>query len=807
MENRQINVSFVPNRTAGAVKTTPMEITSFYEKFSISPAVPYTSAEFKALSRAAQDEIKDIGGYIAGTSKNGRRRAGDITRRCAALLDLDNIPAGLTDYVLQALAAIGAPMVVHSTVKHTPETPRLRAGAVFAEDIDADLYGPVIRVLCHKIQEQMTWFDPSCIEANRLMFFPCHTSDVDPVYRILNPDAPLLDAKAFLTENCPNWRDLDALPRFPREDAEMQGRIDRKAKQEDPTAKGGLIGAFNRAYDIPAAMDAFLPGIYDPIDTNPNRYTYSKGSTYGGAVVYENGKFLFSHHATDPCSGQLVNSFDLVRLHKFGDLDADAKPNTPNNKLPSFKAMSDFILQDGNTLLQRDADRQNAGPREFAGLAAEDPGAWQLGLARDGCGDPLPTIDNIMKILDNDPLLKGKFALNEFAGRGEILGALPWDGSGKRRLWDDTDSDGLYWYMEKHYKCTKRGNIDSALNVHALQHRFNEVADYLTGLTWDGKPRLDTLFIDYLGAEDNAYTRTVCRKSFTAAVARAMDPGCKYDFMPILCGPQGIGKSTLLDKMSCGWFNDSIRTFEGKEASELLQGVWLVEVAELDAFRRTDVSRIKQFLSLRADRYRAAYGRHVRELPRRAVFFGTCNQMEFLQDTTGNRRFWPVDVGNQHDKTVWRDLTPEVIAQIWAEAVARWRAGETLYLSGDVEKYAQQVQEDHREEDPNERLIQEFSLKPIPVDWAKWDLNRRLDYWAGGIVGEVELTERVTICPLEIWCELFHGRKTDHKPADMKLIRDTLSRMPEWERDKIPFHAGTAYGTLRGYRRKKKSYT
>ena len=109
-----------------------------------------------------------------------------------------------------------------------------------------------------------------------------------------------------------------------------------------------------------------------------------------------------------------------------------------------------------------------------------------------------------------------------------------------------------------------------------------------------------------------------------------MEPGCKFDNMLILCGPQGLGKSTLLDRMSKGWYNDSIRTFEGKEASELLQGVWLVEVAELDAFRRTDVSRIKQFLSLRYDRYRAAYGRNVKELPRCCVFFGTCNVSDFL---------------------------------------------------------------------------------------------------------------------------------------------------------------------------------
>lgn len=175
-----------------------------------------------------------------------------------------------------------------------------------------------------------------------------------------------------------------------------------------------------------------------------------------------------------------------------------------------------------------------------------------------------------------------------------------------RRFWDDNDNQGIYWYMERYHHITGNGKIDGALSLHSTAHAFNEIQDYLKGLVWDGTPRLDTLFVDYLGAADDLYTRTVTRKAFTAAVARAMTPGCKYDTMVILSGPQGIGKSTLLDKMSRGWFNDSIRTFEGKEASELLQGVWIVEVGELDAFRRTDVARIKQFLSLRADRFRAA---------------------------------------------------------------------------------------------------------------------------------------------------------------------------------------------------------
>lgn len=370
----------------------------------------------------------------------------------------------------------------------------------------------------------------------------------------------------------------------------------------------------------------------------------------------------------------------------------------------------------------------------------------------------------------------------------------------------DTDSNGLYWYLERMWGITQRGNIDSALDIHAATHAFNEVQDYINGLTWDGVPRLDTLLIDYLGAKDTAYNRAVCRKSFTGAIARAMTPGCKYDTMLILAGPQGIGKSTLLDKMSRGWFNDSIRTFEGKEASELLQGVWLVEIAELDAFRRTDIARIKQFLSLKADRYRAAYGRHVKELPRCCVFFGTCNEMEFLQDTTGNRRFWPVDVGEEKaTKSVFRDLPDETINQLWAEAKMRWQTGEKLYLTGALDAEAKIKQEEHREASVREGLIMEFAERQVPADWAKWSLDRRRDFWAGvahtqeGVT--LELVERDRITAIEVWCELFNGSMRDMKPADTREINGVLGMMKGWKRSGKTLRFGP-YNVQRGYVRK-----
>ena len=354
-------------------------------------------------------------------------------------------------------------------------------------------------------------------------------------------------------------------------------------------------------------------------------------------------------------------------------------------------------------------------------------------------------------------------------------------------MWDDNDNQGLYWYLEKVYKITGNGKIDGALSLHSNRFAFNDVQDYLGTLKgqWDGTPRLDTLFVDYLGAKDTAYTRAVTRKAFVAAVARAINPGCKFDNMVILAGPQGLGKSTLLDKMSKGWFNDSIRTFEGKEASELLRGVWIVEVAELDAFRKTDVSRIKQFLSLRADRFRAAYGRNVKEIPRTCIFFGTTNKQEFLQDTTGNRRFWPIDTGEvRHPKNVWKDLTDDEINQLWAEAYVRWQLGEPLYLTGAIEEEA--------------IARQEFMEQQVPEDWHKWSLDRRRMFWAGSVQGELPLVPRDRICAMEIWCEAFGGSIKEMKSADTKELNAIIAATPGWKKSSKSIRFG-AYGVQRGF--------
>ena len=596
-----------------------------------------------------------------------------------------------------------------------------------------------------------------------------------------------------------DWQDVNSWPQVPGSENAYRRLA---TKQSDPLTKAGVVGAFCRTYDIYAAMETFLEGVYIPVDNS--RYTYSGGSTTGGAVIYDNGLFLYSHHSTDPCCGRLVNSFDLVRIHKFGNADDQAAANTPANRLPSYQMMCELAVADTKVSKQLAKERAESAVSDFAQLTTHEDDESSLNWTTElelnkQTGAIKPTIDNIWIILENDPNLRGKFALNEFSGRGEILGELPWASFVKRRAWSDNDNQGLYWYFEKVYKITGNGKIDGALSPHSEKHKFNDVKNYLMSLQWDGVKRLDTLFVDYLGAENTDYVRTVTRKSFVAAVKRAMEPGCKYDTMLILAGKQGLGKSTLLDKMSCGWFNDGIRTFEGKEASELLQGVWLIEIQELDAFRKTDVARIKQFLSQRYDRFRAAYGRHVKDIPRCCVFFGTTNVDEYLRDRTGNRRFWPVDVNKiPRTKNVFTDLDTEV-DQIWAEAVLRWRIGESIHLVGKIEEEAQRIQEEHRETSNFEGPIVQFLEKPIPEDWQKWSLEKRRMFLNGECASEeTNLVPRDKICALEIWCEMFGGQMKDFPYATALEINDIIRSLPNWTKCRTRF----GYcGLQRGFQR------
>jgi len=796
--DRQITITVGANRRATQWQPQTMLLSELYTRLGVPARGRESLAEYLQMPKSQQDDLKDVGGFVAGTLNGPRRKANAVAGRDLLTLDLDNIPAGGTADVLRRVEGLGCGYCIYSTRKHMASAPRLRVLLPLDRTCTADEYEPCARRMAEYIG--MSLADPSTFEASRLMYWPSSCADAEVAY--YTADKPMLSVDGLLATYT-DWRDYTSWPTVPG--AIAPARL--AAKQGDPLTKKGAVGAFCRIYDIEAAMDLFLPGVYESVDTMPGRFTFTGGSTTGGAVLYDNGKFLFSHHATDPCSGKLVNAFDLVRLHRFGDQDDAAAPETPTNRLPSYTAMCELASSDQKvaTLLldERWEKAQEAfGPAEPTPEGApEDDGSWRRLLDVNTQGSPEKTMKNLKTMLLHDPKLVGRLRLNLFSGRIDIVGSIPWKRPSKTNTWGDDDTAQLRIYLEPFFGKVAKNDVIDALAAAASDQAYHPVQEYLEALQWDGKPRLDRLFIDYLGAEDTAYTRAVTRKAFVAAVARVMRPGCKYDTMLVLVGSQGRHKSTILAKMGGEWFSDSLRTFGDKDSMETIQGTWLNEVAEMQAMSKADVDAVKMFLSKTNDYYRAAYGRYTADRPRQCVFFGTTNSKECLVDLTGGRRFWVVDIDQQlRTKNVFQDLDGEK-DQLWAEAVAYWRLGESLYLPSDLEAVARQVQEEHRARHPWEGLIHDYLQQEIPADWMKWDLLQRQSWRSGGLRYEGKLEPRDRICAAEIWCEVLGKLRGDMRQRDTREINGLLERVPGWSCIGVR-ESGKPYGKQRCFERK-----
>lgn len=791
--DRTITITVGASRKAMHWRAQTLALSEMWEKLRVPARGTETTDSYFKMTKAQQDSLKDVGGFVAGVLEGTRRKADAVRGRDLLTLDLDNIPAGGTDDVLRRIEALGCGYCVYSTRKHLPSAPRLRVLLPLDRTAIADEYEPCARRMADYIGISLA--DPTTFEASRLMYFPSCCADGEYVYR--TADKPMLSVDGLLATYS-DWRDVSAWPQVPG--AASPVRL--ATRQGDPLTKQGIVGAFCRTYSIEGAMAAFIPAAYEPVDNAEGRYTYTGGSTTGGAVLYDDGKFLYSHHATDPCGGKLVNAFDMVRLHRFEGLDDEAQPDTPANRLPSYTAMCELARQDKAVMTLLAKERYAEATEGFTAAEAEDDGAWRLPPMMDinGQGRPEKSLKNLCNALRNDPKLKGLLRLNLFSGRIDLIGTAPWSRPGNAATWCDDDTAQVRVYLEPLFGKVPKNDVIDAVAAVAREQAYHPIKDYLNGLQWDGVARLDGVFIDYLGAEDSAYTRAVTRKSLVAAVARVMHPGCKYDTMPVLVGAQGRHKSTILAKLGGAWFSDSLRTFEGKDAMETIQGTWLDEIPEMQAMGRSDINAVKAFLTKTNDYYRAAYGRYTADRPRQCVFFGTTNSRECLTDTTGGRRFWPIDIDQQpRAKNVFADL-PQERDQIWAEAVACWKGGETLYLDTETEQAARVQQESHRQLHPWEGIIRDFLEKEVPEDWLRWDLPQRLMYWGGNAKGDTKTAPRTRICAVEIWCEALGKPKSDLSKTISREINNILERQEDWKPVGLK-KAGAPYGPQRCFER------
>lgn len=736
---------------------------------------PETYAEYTAAAKADQDNIKDVGGFVGGTLKDGKRGAHTVTGRTILSFDLDFAPEHFyEDYSILADYASAC----YSTHKHRKSKPRYRLLVPLSRTVTADEYEAIARMIASDIG--MDYFDPSTFQPSRLMYWPSCSEDGDYFFDYL--DAPFLNPDKVLARY-PDWTDAT---QWPVSDKEASSHKALAEKQADPAEKPGIIGAFCRAYDIPAAIEKFLPDIYTATEKD-DRYTYAQGSTSSGLVVYDGGKFAFSNHGTDPAGGQLCNAFDLVRIHKFGAEDDKVAGDTPTNKRPSFKAMQMFAAKDDDVRLLLDKEHRDEAVANFED--DPDPDMWRARLSRTAKGVLEKTVLNVKRIFDNDPELQG-LSLNLLSGDIHINDEkpVPWERRGG--AWTDADDAQLYTYIATNFTEFPRQYVMDQKVISAGRHAYHPVKDYLESLpAWDGEPRVDTLLIDYLGAEDNIFTREATAKILTAAVRRIYEPGCKFDTMLVLSGPPSTGKSMIVAKLAGAWFSDNL-TFEDmkdKTAAEKLQGYWILEISEMKGMRKTDVESIKAFVSRQEDIYRAAYAHNTERHPRQCVIFGTVNDISgYLKDITGNRRFWPVEITGETGRHPW-DMTDDERDQIWAEIMFRYRVlGErSLILTKEAEKLATEKQTGALEADDREGIVGEYLDKLLPDTWEHMSLSDRIDFLDDDyeIIGEpVEGTEeRTEVTNIEVWCECFREPMRRIQPRDSYQIGAILKRLG-WEK-------------------------
>ena len=771
MKNRTLTISVGGSRKSTSWAATEITWPSLCDRLRTPIRGRESHEAYMRMPKAQQDALKDIGGFVGGTLRNGRRKAADVTGRDLVTLDLDALRKDGAEAVRAAVSALGCASAIYSTRKHEPSRPRLRVILPLDRTVTAEEYEPIARRVAEWLGIDQA--DPTTFESWRLMYWPSASADSDYIFDI--NDGEFLSADSVL-KTYRDWHDMRDWPQVPGQQSKQR---DLAAKQEDPEGKKGIIGAFCRTYSIRRVMDELIPGVYEPTD-DMDRFTYTGGSTSGGAILYEE-KWLYSHHATDPCSGRLVNAWDLARLHLYGDRDADAQEGTPTNKLPSYQAMRELALQ--NDEIKRILlDENRAQITEDFGTADPD-GDWRTQLAMNTKGDVLGTLVNLRLIFENDPSLQC-VGNDAFMGQSYVYDKLPWDKRTERRVWTDSDDTGAAWYAEAAYGVKDLRRIKMAADATMEAHRRDILQEYLEGLEWDGIPRVDKLLVRYLLAEDTPYTRAVTRKFLTGAVARGMDPGCKFDSVLTLIGAQGCGKSMFSDILGGDWYNDNIQTFTGKEASEQLRGVWIVEIPEVDRFsNKFEASAVKQFITRRDDIYRVPFERRTTPHPRRCAFIASTNASDFLTDSTGNRRWWIVRCrATQENRGADLNELRRERDQVWAEAVALWRAGEPLTLEPELYAEATKKQESAVMDDSWSGIIAEFAARQVPEDWDTRKPEDRMVWWSNEFEFQsVGLVPRKKLCVLEVWCELFRKDKALLDNRTSRRIMNVLRRLNGWK--------------------------
>lgn len=632
-----------------------------------------TMEQYDLMTEEEKKELKaSAGGYIAG-EVNGARKKENIASKWLITIDIDTATPETPATISEALN--GVVYALHSTRSSRPNAPRYRLLMPLPKPVQGLYIGAITRYVADTLKTKGVTADECSYKPAQIMYFPTVSKNQEYEF--------------YLQDNAETQRiDIDGAALYAMEQAE------RSAKKALPRwkRKGGYEKAFCDAYGIHEAIATFVPDTYIKTSVTDRRYLFNASeSRTAGLYVFPDNTGAYSHHSTDPLYGTYINAYTMVLCHRYGgDVEAFHKYCTTDNEVMKH---------------YKDAE------------------SWRDALKKNEDGTIKKTLNNIELFMLNDESLQG-IGYNILNDSIDIVGVLPWEAHSKR--WATQDTTMLRKYLENHgLNISKETAETDALNFIKINRRFDPLVAKLNDAhaTYDGEKRAERLLIDYLGAEDTPYVRMCTRVMLLGAVWRAYKGGCKFDYVVTLKSKQGAGKSTLLLKLGGEYHTDNVPSME-TEGQISLRNAWIVELAELSAVRKSDVEKVKDFLTRRIDKYRPKYDRNIVEYPRRCIFVATTNVHEMLKDPTGNRRFLPIDCKKKPAKNV-DDLTDADIAHIWGEAVGWYEAGEKPLLTPEMEDYAEDTRAGHTEVPTAIANALEWLERPITVDWYSLTKNQR----------------------------------------------------------------------------------
>lgn len=706
---------------------------------------------------------KECGNYLMGKLRGTRRNKDTVVSRGILALDSDGAPEDFIDLLKNYLGE--TTFAAHTTFSSTPQERHWRALIPLSRDVTPAEYRAAVDLIMDGVGRE--FFDSGSHEPERYMFRPAAQDPKN--YQHISVEGKLLNPDEFL-----KGLEEEILGK------ESMGRGTRK---RDPRTLGGAAGAFNRVFDFDEAIEEYdLP--YEWVDAQ--RWILVGSSSEPGLQRFDGDLFVQSYHENDPALGEVCSAFDLVRLHRFKHLDAKAKPNTPVHKLPSHQAMEELAIK--NKKVQEEVMGD-----DFSDEIPDDASDLWTDKIRlnPKTGIPLDVSKNWELIRDNDSVLLG-ISENVLSLAIETKTDFPWRGESMNSTLTPADWFELQNHIENTYRIRPaKEQLRNMVLTRGQRNSFNPVLEYLSKLEWDGVERLETCLP---GVKPTSYSRMVARKCLAAAVARAYEPGIKWDHILVLQGGEGIGKTGWIDAMARG-FKTTLGRLDSKDTLLSAHQAWIVTADEGHVFRQSESEALKEFMTRTHDEFRRPYAEETLSYPRRFVVWSTTNDKSFLRDEDGNRRYLPV----QCEYEVSLDsLTDEYVGQIWAEAKHVWfNEREPLFLDRKETTVAKDVQREFTEDTGEMGEILMYLERLVPKNWGRMSVEERKE-WIRESEASDSFAEKGTkrimrVCSKQIAEETSISRTGGPRIGDLRRITFILDKLPGWTRAK-----GRPYGPVYG---------